>query len=189
MSRVRCAFTSASTMSPAMRPVSLPSTISSVFDTVASSFSRACRRSVKKVNPPETSSVLRTDAPKPAKHSLGAGRKTQATVVDVLQALAARPFSSATRVRQALAEVDLAAHRALGDRGDLRLDPEHAAISSMHSMVISVESMSIATTRTRSSRWSAGTTAQSTAASRASSSMPSPPLAGGRQAEYLVRVA
>jgi hypothetical protein len=62
----RAAFACASTIAPSMRPVRRPSTISRVFDNVASSPSRDCSRSVKNVKPPETSSDRAPTAANPA---------------------------------------------------------------------------------------------------------------------------
>ena len=59
-------------------------------------------------------------------------------------------------------ERDLAAHRPLGDRGDLRLQPDESASSSMHSWPIMVESMSATNSRLR--RCATGWTTTSTAA-------------------------
>ena len=116
---------------------------SSTLERAKSMPSRSRTRSVKKVKPPDTSSTFRPAALQAAHQLLGAGVELQPLVVDLLQRRHRHALQQRHAPAQAFLEVgDLAAHRGLGDGGDLGLLPTASAISSMHSMLISVESMS-----------------------------------------------
>ena len=78
------------------------------------------------------------------RHQLGEpGRGFQALGINLRQHFGGQAETS-DALCQAGLEIQLAAHCGLGDRGNLGLDPAKSAISSMHSMVMAVESMSIA---------------------------------------------
>ena len=85
---------------------------------------RAFSRSVKNVKPPDTSRLCRTGRVEALEHLLGTRRKAQSLVVDTLQRLDRQTFQQGDAPGEAPAEVDLAAHRALGEQRDLRLDAE-----------------------------------------------------------------
>ena len=124
VSRSVRAFTSALTISPITFPVSLPSTISSVFARVKSRPRRAFSFSVKNVKPPETSSVFKPGRSRAREHAFRARRQLQPFLINAFQRARIEPFQQRDAARQAFVEVlDLAAHRRFGDRRDFRLQP------------------------------------------------------------------
>jgi hypothetical protein len=116
---------------------------------------------VKKSKPPETSSVFAPTAAKPASIRSAPGDRHNRSAYTCSSALTGNPASSATR-RRRLSGKSISPRIACAViAATCGFSPCRSAISSMHSMVISVESMSIATSRTRSSNRSCGTRATS----------------------------
>ena len=65
---------------------------------------------------------LGADASESGEHALGTGRESQALVVHARERSRVEPREQRDAALETLAEIDFAAHRALGYRGDLRLD-------------------------------------------------------------------
>ena len=108
----------------------------------------SCRRSVKKVKPPDTSSVFRPAALTAGQHRFAAHRNA-AGARRTRAAARWRPGPSSSATRRVRLSANSSSPRmaasVISDTCGFR--PCMSAISSMHSMVIRVESMSIATSR------------------------------------------
>ena len=68
---------------------------------------------------------LGAGASESGEHALGAGREPQALVIDACQRSRVESREQRDATLKALAEIDFAAHRAPGYRGDFRLDTAH----------------------------------------------------------------
>ena len=137
------AFASAPIIFPMTFPVSFPFFSSSTLAREKSKLSWFCRRSVKNVNPPETSAKVSFLFFSPAIHSSAPLFKKRRSVKTVSNAEVLIPFSKLTRcVREPSKSMSprIADSVILATCGLMLF---MSAISSMHSMPISVESISL----------------------------------------------
>ena len=130
-------------MGPITRPVSLSSMISSSLARAISKVSCWRSRSVKKVNPPDTSTVLKPAACAPVNNSLAPKESKSLSSNTCCKAVASKPFNSATRCVKLSRKSNSPRMADSVIAATSFFKPCMSAISSMHSMVISVESISI----------------------------------------------
>ena len=146
-SRTRRALTSPLTISPMTLPVMRPSTISKVLACIASKFNSFCTCSAKKVNPPETKThftpcacAARMSACAPSLMRSRSRNTSSSKANGVPAKNAMRRMSDSLK---SLISPRIEASVMLATSAFL---PAKSAISSIHSILISVESMSIAST-------------------------------------------
>ena len=152
-----------STTAPTIRPVSLPSTISSSLAAAKSMPRSAASRSVTGVNPPLHDREAVAEPLQRAHQRAGARGEHQVVVHPVERGGVAAPRAGRPG-RAGSVEVELAAHRPLGDRARPRSSqPACAASISITSPWTSVESTSITIRRMPCRSRFAGCTATSTA--------------------------
>ena len=159
-SRNKSVLACASIIRPFRRPVSLPFSTSNTFAKWKSKPKRRCRRSVKNVNPPDTSINFTSFRLHSANKNSAPGESCNTFSYTSSNTRSSKPASKATRLRKDCSKsssprIDCSVIAATSS-----FSPTPAAISSTHSIVISVESISL-TISPKSAKATSGNTAPS----------------------------